>query len=300
MYPAYLALVGSGELHKRVLLAQELQAHCTACGWACKVDRRTVAKGVCRTGFQARVSSYGPHPGEEPPISGWKGSGTVFFSSCNMHCQYCQNADISQSLAGDEIDDETLADIFLALQGMGCHNLNLVSPTHVLLPILSALAVAAERGLQLPLVYNTGGYDSVEALKLLDGVVDIYMPDMKYASAQTARFYSKAPNYPQVNQAAVREMHCQVGDLVVDSRGLAVRGVLVRHLVLPHNLAGTEQVVRFLADEISKDTYLNVMDQYHPAYKALQFTRLNRRITPLEFTTALQSAREAGLRRLAV
>ena len=216
-----------------------------------------------------------------------------------MQCQYCQNADISQSLIGDEMEAEALADVFLRLQDLGCHNINLVSPTHVLLPILSALHIAAARGLRLPLVYNTGGFDSLEALQLLDGVVDIYMPDMKYASAQTARFDSKSPNYPQVNQAAVKEMHRQAGDLQLDSQGIALRGLLVRHLVLPHNLAGTEQIVHFLADEISKDTYLNLMDQYHPAYKAARYEKLNRRITPAEFSAALQSAREAGLRRLA-
>ena len=214
-----------------------------------------------------------------------------------MLCLFCQNADISQTLDGDEIDAEQLADIFLTLQASGCHNINLVSPTHVLLPILSALTIAAAQGLRLPLVYNTGGYDSLEALKLLDGVVDIYMPDMKYASAQTARFYSKAPIYPQVNQFALREMHRQVGDLQLDSNGLAIRGLLVRHLILPHNLAGSEEIVRFLAEEISTETYLNLMNQYHPAYKAAQFVKLNRRITPAEYQSALQAARDAGLHR---
>jgi putative pyruvate formate lyase activating enzyme len=215
-----------------------------------------------------------------------------------LRCQFCQNFGISQSLAGPELEPSKLAAVMLDLQSQGCHNINLVSPSHVVAPILQALVLAAEAGLELPLVYNTGGYDSLEALALLDGVVDIYMPDMKYASTAVARRLSRALDYPSVNQAAVLEMHRQVGDLVLDGDGLAVRGVLVRHLVLPGRLAGTEAIVQFLAREISTDTYLNLMDQYYPAHLAAQHPLLRRRITQEEYDHALAAARSAGLRRL--
>jgi putative pyruvate formate lyase activating enzyme len=271
---------------------------CTCCGWMCKVDRFTQKLGVCKTGAFARVSSYGPHLGEEDPLRGWRGSGTLFFSRCNLRCQYCQNAEISQGDLGQDVDDQQLAGILLELQAQGCHNINLVSPTHVVPQIIAAVYRAAQQGLCLPLVYNTGGYDSLEALRLLDGIVDIYMPDMKYAHPQTAQRYSRIPRYPQVNQAAVREMHRQVGDLVLDEHGLARRGLLVRHLVLPNGLSGTEKVLRFLADEISPNTYLNLMDQYYPAYQARQYPQLNRRLKGEEYASAMQAARAAGLKRL--
>jgi putative pyruvate formate lyase activating enzyme len=244
------------------------------------------------------MSSYGPHLGEEDPLRGWRGSGTIFFTRCNLKCQFCQNHDISQTDAGYEAEPEQLASIMLELQGQGCHNINFVSPSHVVPQIMAAVLIAAEAGLRLPLVYNTGGYDSMAMLQLLDGIIDIYMPDMKYVDAEIARRYSKIPDYPQVNQVAVREMHRQVGDLHINSMGLAVRGLLVRHLVLPGNLAGTDQIVQFLATEISPDTYLNLMDQYRPAYKAHHFPELNRRISRLEYEAALKLARQAGLVRL--
>ena len=297
-FPAYLGLLHSGELQERVRTAYERLAYCTLCAWECKVDRRAGKLGICRTGETARVSSYGAHMGEEDPLRGWCGSGTIFFSRCNLHCQFCQNADISQTDSGDFAPLQEIAAMMLELQARGCHNINLVSPSHVVPHILAAMLLAAQEGLVLPLVYNTGGYDSVGTLALLDGVVDIYMPDMKYASAQIARRYSKIPNYPQANQAAVREMYRQVGDLQVDGRGIARRGLLVRHLVLPNDLAGTAEIVRFLAHEISQDTYLNLMDQYHPAFNARQFPRLNRRITSAEYRAALTMATEAGLHRL--
>ncbi len=297
-YPSYLRLLQSGELQQRVREAYQRLSPCTICAWECKVDRRAGKLGVCRTGEVVRVSSYGPHMGEEDPLRGWRGSGTIFFTRCNLHCQYCQNHDISQTDAGDLTEPEGLAAMMLELQSCGCHNINLVSPSHVVPQILAGLLIAAQAGLRLPLVYNTGGYDSLETLALLDGVVDIYMPDMKYASAQIARYYSRIPNYPAVNQAAVREMHRQVGDLQLDQHGLAIRGLLVRHLVLPNNLAGTQEIVRFLAQEISPQTYLNLMDQYRPAFKASQYPKLNRRITPQEYQAAVQMALEAGLHRL--
>jgi putative pyruvate formate lyase activating enzyme len=295
---AYLKLSRSGELAQRVSQAYTMLSRCCLCAWACGMDRRSGKLGVCRTGERARVSSYGPHTGEENPLRGWRGSGTIFFSGCNLRCQYCQNHDISQVASGNEVEPEGLAAMMLELQSLGCHNINLVSPSHVVPQILAAIAIAAQAGLCIPIVYNTGGYDSIEALKLLDGIIDIYMPDMKYASGQIARHYSKIPNYPQFNQAAVREMHRQVGDLQLDELGMARRGLLVRHLVLPYNLAGTAEIVRFLAQGISVETYLNLMDQYRPAYNARQFPKLNRRTTRQEYLDALQMALTAGLHRL--
>lgn len=296
--PAYVKLLESGELRDRVSKAYDNLSICNVCAWNCPVDRRAGKTGVCRTGIRATVSSYGPHMGEEDPLRGWRGSGTIFFTRCNLSCQYCQNYDISQTGAGEEVEPEELATIMLELQNRGCHNINVVSPSHVVPQILASVLIAAQAGLRLPLVYNTGGYDSLASLGLLYGVVDIYMPDMKYASSKIARHYSRVRNYPEINQAAVREMHRQVGDLTVDEHGLATTGLLVRHLVLPDNLAGTDQIVAFLAEEISPDTYLNIMDQYRPAYKAHNFHKLNRRITRQEYQTAVQWAREAGLHRL--
>jgi putative pyruvate formate lyase activating enzyme len=295
--PAYLALHRSGELAHRASQAREHLADCDLCARYCRVDRRE-RHGACRTGELARVASFGPHLGEEDPLRGWRGSGTIFFSWCNLRCQYCQNHDISQSPAGQEQPAETLAAIMMRLQASGCHNINFVSPSHVVAQILEALVLAAEEGLRLPLVYNTGGYDSPEALGLLDGVIDIYMPDMKYSDAKIGRRYSKIGGYPEVNRAAVREMHRQVGDLVLDDRGIAQRGLLVRHLVLPHNLAGTAEILRFLAEEISENTYLNLMDQYRPAYRASEHPPLSRPITHEEYARAVKLARKVGLDRL--
>jgi putative pyruvate formate lyase activating enzyme len=248
--------------------------------------------------LKARVASYGPHHGEENPLRGQRGSGTIFFSWCNLRCQYCQNADISQSPAGREVDSEELAAIMLELQRRGCHNINFVSPSHVVAEILEALVIATELGLNTPLVFNTGGYDSPEALALLDGVIDIYMPDMKYVDRLIARRLSKIGNYPAINQSAVREMHRQVGDLVLDEHQIAQRGLLVRHLILPENLAGTEEIVCFLAEEISSNTYLNLMDQYRPAYRAGMYPPLDRPLTPQEYDDAVVMAKRAGLNRL--
>ncbi len=295
--PSYVNSLQSGSLAQRVQQAREQLSACHGCGWHCGANRRGGELGKCRTGEQARVSSYGPHLGEERPLSGWKGSGTIFFARCNLKCQYCQNYSISQSADGEEVDAQGLAVILLDLQEVGCHNINLVSPSHVVPQILAAVTLAAQAGLRLPLVYNSGGYDSLEMLRLLDGVVDIYMPDMKYADEEVARKYSGIPNYPEINRAAVREMFRQVGDLQI-VEGLAIRGLLVRHLVLPGHLAGTPEIVRFLAEEISKNTYLNLMDQYHPAYRAHLFPEINRRIRGEEYQEAVQIAHMAGLYRL--
>ncbi len=304
-HPAYLALLRSGELTRRVDEAYRLLSLCHVCAWHCQADRTAGKEGICHTGMKARVSSAGPHLGEEDVLRGRRGSGTIFFSGCNLQCQFCQNSDISQPRRrrgqhpdGREVQPEELAAMMLDLQDHGCHNINLVSPSHVGPQIMAALLVAAERGLRLPLVYNTGGYDSLEMLQLLDGVVDIYMPDMKYADSDTARRYSKVVNYPDANQAAVREMHRQVGDLQLNSTGVAARGLLVRHLVLPNGLAGTDEVLRFLAEEISPQTYLNLLDQYRPAYKAAEYPALSRPITADEYRDAVRIARKSGLQRL--
>jgi putative pyruvate formate lyase activating enzyme len=294
--PAYLALARTGELMRRVEQACARLSACDLCAQECHVDRHT-EKGVCRTEMHAVVSSHGPHHGEESPLSGWRGSGTIFFTHCNMRCQFCQNYDISQLGDGREVEPEEIAAMMLDLQAMGCHNINFVSPSHVVAQILAAVAIGAQAGLRLPLVYNTGGYDSLVALQLLDGVVDIYMPDMKYADARLALRLSKARNYPEVNRAAVKEMHRQVGDLVMDERGVAQRGLLVRHLVMPGGLAGTREVAHFLAEEISRDTYINVMAQYHPCYKAFEHPPLDRCITPREYADAVAACRAAGLHR---
>jgi putative pyruvate formate lyase activating enzyme len=296
--PAYLRLLRNGELQQRVAQAYEHLSICDVCAWNCTVDRRAGQVGVCRTGVCAKVSSHGPHLGEEDPLRGWRGSGTIFFTRCNLKCQFCQNHDISQTDAGREVEPEDLAVIMLELQAQGCHNINFVSPSHVVPQIMAGVLIGAEAGLRVPLVYNTGGYDSMVMLKLLDGVIDVYMPDMKYADAEIARRYSKIPDYPQVNQAAVQEMHRQVGDLQVNEMGLAVRGLLVRHLILPDNLAGTDQIVEFLAKGVSPNTYVNMMDQFRPAYKAHHFPELNRRITRHEYQAAVRMAEAAGLGRL--
>ena len=295
--PAYVLLHERGLLNERAQQARLREQSCDLCGRYCRVDRRTTLGG-CRTGMHARIASFGPHHGEEDPLRGRHGSGTIFINQCNLRCQYCQNADISQADSGREIASAEFAEIMLKLQAMGCHNINIVSPTHVIAELLEALVIAVQDGLRLPIVYNTGGYDSPEALALLDGVIDIYMPDMKYAHNTHGKRYSNVPDYPRVNQAAVREMHRQVGDLKLDQNGIAQCGLLVRHLVLPEGLAGTKEIVEFLATEISKDTYLNLMDQYRPAYKAREYAPLSRPIQKAEYAQAVQWALEAGLQRL--
>ncbi|HEX77932.1 MAG TPA: radical SAM protein [Dehalococcoidia bacterium] len=296
--PAYAELHARGELGDRVKRARALLRECQVCPRHCAVDRLAGEVGVCRTGARAVVSSYGPHFGEEGPLVGRGGSGTIFFTHCNLRCVFCQNYTISQKGEGYEVSPEELAGMMLALQGKGCHNINLVSPSHVVPQILEALEIAVSRGLTLPIVYNSGGYDSLDTLELLDGIVDIYMPDMKYSDEATARHYSGIKDYPAVNRAAVKEMHRQVGDLKLDENGVATRGLLVRHLVLPEGLAGTPQVVRFLAQEISPSTYLNVMAQYRPCHRAMEFPALSRPISRAEFLEAVRLARQAGLTRL--
>lgn len=271
---------------------------CRLCGRRCGVNRLAGESGQCRITQPAMVSSYGPHFGEEAPLVGRHGSGTIFFTYCNLNCQFCQNYTISQLGEGSPVSGEGLAQMMLSLQARGCHNINLVSPTHVVPHILEALVLAAGTGLHLPLVYNSGGYDSLEVLELLDGVVDIYMPDVKYSDAGTAERLSGVKDYPAVNQAAVLEMHRQVGDLQIDKTGIASRGLLVRHLVLPDGLAGTREVVSFLAREVSPNTYVNIMSQYHPCYRAFDMPGLLRPLRWEEFDEAVALARKAGLNRL--
>ncbi len=297
-FPGYVELLHSGELKDRVEKAFAYLENCQLCGWECKKNRISGGLGVCLTGIQARVSSYGAHFGEENPLRGWRGSGTVFFSRCNLRCVYCQNYQISQADSGELVDAQRLATIFIELAESGCHNINLVSPTHIIPHILAAIYIAAQAGLQLPFVYNTGGYNSVQALKLLDGIIDIYMPDMKYASASAGHNFSRVRNYPAINQAAVLEMHRQVGDLEIDQQGLARRGLLVRHLVLPNNQGGSEEIIRFLVNEISPNTYLNLMKQYRPSYQASRYIKLIRPITDREWQKAIDLANQSRMKRL--
>jgi len=298
--PRYISLYQSGELLLRTNRAREMLQNCRVCPRNCEVDRLEGELGVCNTGELARVSSYFPHFGEEPPLVGYCGSGTIFFSYCSLKCIFCQNYTISHLGEGIEVSSNAIADMMLDLQRQGCHNINFVTPTHVVPQILEALLIAVEKGLCIPLVYNTGGYDSVETLKLLDGIIDIYMPDIKYSSSDIAKRLSKAGDYPDIARAAILEMHRQVGDLDMDKRGIAFKGLLVRHLVLPEGLAGTREAMRFLAREVSRNTYVNIMDQYHPCYKAKDHPLINRRITSEEYQEALKIAQEEGLHRIAL
>ena len=295
--PAYLRLPPN-ILSDNVREAEEILKDCTLCPRECRVDRTSDQQGFCRTGDKPFISSYGPHFGEEKPLVGRFGSGAIFMGNCNLGCLFCQNYSISHLGEGIEISFEKLADIMLSLQKEGCHNINFVTPTHQMPMILRSLLIASEKGLNIPVVYNCGGYESLHAIEILDGIVDIYMPDFKYRDPAMALKYSKAEDYPQSAMAAIKEMHRQVGDLVTDQRGIAMRGLLVRHLVLPEGIAGTSGVVKFLAEEISKNTYINVMDQYHPCFKAFDHPPLNRRITPQEYADAVQIAIDGGLKRI--
>jgi len=298
--PAYLALYRSGELARRVEEARAMLAQCEICPRLCRVNRLQNEEGICHTGRYARVASAFPHFGEEDVLRGWRGSGTIFFSMCNLRCVFCQNFDISQLGQGREVTPQFLAQIMLDLQTMGVHNINFVTPEHVVPQMLEALLLAVEQGLRLPIVYNTSAYDSMHSLRLLDGVVDIYMPDFKFWTRQRARRYLKAPDYPEVARRVIAEMHRQVGPLKVNEHGLARRGLLVRHLVMPGMLDETEAILRFLAEEISRDTYVNIMAQYRPAYQvsAEKYPEINRRITGEEYQQALRIAQEVGLWRL--
>jgi len=295
---AYLSLHRSGELLRRAKQALEDLASCRVCPRECGVDRLADETAVCKVGRYAQVNSAFPHLGEEDPLRGWRGSGTIFFNMCNLKCVFCQNFDISQEQRGTEVGPEALAAMMLELQALGCHNINFVTPEHVVPQVLEGLVVAVEAGLRLPIVYNTSAYDSMESLRLLDGVVDIYMPDCKLWDADLSRRYLKAKDYPEVARRAIKEMHRQVGALKFDERGLAKRGVLIRHLVMPGLTEDSRQVLRFLAEDVSPDTYVNVMAQYHPAglVSGDKYAELNRRVTPDEYRNTVAFARELGLR----
>jgi putative pyruvate formate lyase activating enzyme len=299
--PAYMNLYRTGELEQRARGAVESLASCRVCPRDCKVDRLSDKSAVCKTGRHARVSSYFPHHGEENPLRGWLGSGTIFFAWCNLRCQFCQNFDISQLGHGEETPPERLAEMMVKLQAAGCHNINFVTPEHVVPQILEALLLAVEAGLRLPIVYNTSSYDSMESLRQMDGVVDIYMPDFKVWDSRMALKYLTARDYPEVARRAIKEMHCQVGEFKMDENGIARRGVLLRHLVMPGVVAGTREIMEFLAKEVSPHTYVNIMAQYRPSWKVTEdkFPEINRRITSQEYASAVSAAQKAGLYRFA-
>ncbi len=297
--PGYVRLLESGDLDRRVAEALAGLGACRVCPWNCEVNRLNDEKRVCRTGRYARVASYFAHFGEEDCLRGWRGSGTIFFGWCNLRCVFCQNHDISQAEAGREVLPEELAAMMLELQDQGCHNINFVTPEHVVPQVLEALPHAIRRGLRLPIVYNTSAFDSIESLRHMDGLVDIYMPDFKYWREEMTKTYLKSPAYPAAARAALKEMHRQVGDLDFDESGLARRGVLVRHLVMPDAREDTRAIMRFLAEEISPDTYVNIMDQYRPEGRVgpQKYSEINRRITSRELEEAYEAARDAGLHR---
>jgi len=297
--PSYLNALKNGTLQRRAEQALAKLANCTLCPRRCAVDRTAGETGICKTGRRAKVASYNPHFGEEAPLVGRNGSGTIFFSHCNLLCIFCQNFEISHLGEGRELDDEQLAAIMLDLQQSGCHNINFVTPSHVVPQILSALLIAARQGLRIPLVYNCGGYDRVETLRMLEGIVDIFMPDFKFWDSTTARDTCNAPDYPEVARKALVEMYRQVGDLQIDRESeLAYKGILVRHLVLPGGLAGTAKIMQFIADRISSNTYVNVMAQYRPCGRAKEMPELAFALSPLEYEEAVRATQAAGIRRL--
>jgi putative pyruvate formate lyase activating enzyme len=298
--PCYLGVFESGERARRVEEALNKLAACALCPRECQVDRAAGMVAVCQCGRHARVSSYFPHFGEEDCLRGTRGSGTIFFSGCNLRCIFCQNFDISWQAEGEVTPPERLAEMMLELQARGCHNINFVTREHVVPQILEALLIAAKDGLRLPLVYNTGGYDSLESVRLMDDVVDIYMPDFKFWDPEIARRYLKAADYPETARAAIKEMHRQVGPLVFDEDGVAKRGLLLRHLVMPGDVCHTQEIMRWIAGELGTDTYVNIMAQYRPAGKVsrTQYPEIDRCLTHEEFQRAIEAAREAGLFRL--
>ncbi len=286
MYPAYLEAYQNGKLNQIIEKSFRLLGFCVICPRLCKVNRLKDEKGFCKTGLKPKVCSFMLHHGEEPPISGDKGSGTIFFSNCNMACNYCQNYEFSQLGEGREVEIEELADFMLQLQDMKAHNINLVTPTHVMPQILKALNLAIRKGLKIPLVYNTGGYELNEMIKLLDGIIDVYMPDMRYGESIMAEKYSLAIDYPKYNQEAVLEMYRQVGIAKMDNNAIIKRGLIVRHLVLPDDISGTEKIMRFISQKISPETYISLMSQYLPCYKATGSQELSRRISREEYEEA--------------
>ena len=292
--PSYLSLHESGELARRAEILRRILRNCKLCPHECGVDRLGGERGFCRAPGYVEYASASAHGGEEPVLSGTRGSGTIFFTFCNSRCMFCQNYDISQLELGREIGEEGLADLYLALQQRGCHNVNFVTPAHNIPQIVGALEIAAGRGFRLPLVYNSNGYDSVRVLRMLDGIIDIYLPDMKYGDDETARSLSSLPNYVENNRAAVAEMYRQVGLLETDERGIARRGLIIRHLVLPHGLSSTGEVLKSIA-EIDLLINISLMGQYYPAYRAGENRRLNRRLLKREYNEAIEAMVRLGL-----
>lgn len=284
-------------MQRRVEVLAEILTHCCLCPRECKVDRLNGEKAYCQAGAEVMISSAFPHFGEEPPLVGSHGSGTIFLTHCNLRCVFCQNYDISHRGEGKRISSLELAQLMIDLQLRGCHNINFVTPTHFVPQIVAALPRAIELGLAIPLVYNCGGYESLEVIKLLDGIIDIYMPDTKFAREWEAASYCNAPDYPRVLQEVLLEMHRQVGDLMLDEQGIASQGLLIRHLVMPHGVAGTEEIMSFIARRLSGNSYVNIMDQYRPLYRAGEYPEIDRRITSREYREAIEIAKDAGLRR---
>jgi putative pyruvate formate lyase activating enzyme len=296
--PSYIRLHANGELARRIESALAMMESCALCPRHCGVNRLKGETGFCQTGRKARVASFNAHFGEEGPLVGSHGSGTIFISSCNLLCSFCQNYEISHMNEGTDVGPEQMASMMIQLSDRGCHNINFVTPSHVVPQLLEALPFAIEKGMNVPLVYNSSGYESAETLKILEDVIDIYMPDFKFWDHRWAERYCKAPDYREVALDAIREMHRQVGELVIDNRGIAVRGLLVRHLVMPQEIAGSEKLFAFLATEISPNTYVNVMDQYRPCGSAEKDEFINRRIEMREYREAVDAAGKAGLKRL--
>lgn len=292
----YLELYRNGQLPARLESLRELLDPCVLCPRECRASRLHGERGQCGAGGQVEISGYGPHWGEEPPLVGDGGSGTIFLAFCSLRCVFCQNYEISRGRDRYPVTIEDMAGLMLQLQNRGCVNINLVTPTHYVPQVVEAVAAACAQGLKLPLVYNCSGYERLETLRLLDGIVDIYLPDVKYADAEVARKYSRIGDYPQVAMAAIKEMHRQVGDLVLDARGVAVRGLLIRHLVLPGGLAGTAELMQFIAREVSPTSWINIMDQYYPTYLAYRYPEIARRVTRREFQEAVATARRASPR----
>ncbi|MFC1867235.1 radical SAM protein [Thermodesulfobacteriota bacterium] len=299
MEPSYLALHKNGILSERVKKALKLLESCNLCPRECGVNRLSDEKtGYCETGRLARVASYNAHFGEESPLVGTSGSGTIFISSCNLSCSFCQNYEISHLREGIEVEPEQMAAMMLQLAERGCHNINFVTPTHVVPQLLESLNIAIEQGLRIPLVYNSSGYDKTETLALLDGIFDIYMPDFKFWEGKWSKRYCQAPDYGERAASAIREMHRQTGDLITNDLGVAEKGLLIRHLVMPHGVAGTSKIMDFIAQDISRNSYVNIMDQYRPCGNAEWDDFINRRLTSKEFKEAIDCAGEVGLVRL--
>jgi putative pyruvate formate lyase activating enzyme len=295
--PSYIRLFEKGELQQRIRVLKESLKECRLCPRECGVNRLNGEVGVCRAGLEPMVSSAFPHFGEEPPLVGYHGSGTIFLTHCNLRCIFCQNYDVSHLGSGEPITSSDMARVMVRLQEMGCHNINFVTPTHYAPQIVASLPEAIEKGLRLPIVYNCSGYESIEVVRLLEGVVDIYMPDAKYMDGKHSTQFSNAPDYPEIIKGVLKEMHRQVGDLTANSKGIAERGLLIRHLVMPHGVASSEAVLRFIAEEISVHSYVNIMDQYRPEYRAHDYPEINRRITQKEYLEATQWAKRYHLYR---